>query len=157
MPIEKLPDQNQSINVIKIIRCRNCGNERQITDQWLKEVSSKLSENNSNINESEITKYLYRLYCSKCKGRDTEITSTSKQNEPDPEAMNFNQAALETKKNLDGESYLAALERKKERDKQAGGIPEYEEGAPRAEWGTREDYKKMRGGDFGDMMRRQNE
>lgn len=157
MPIEKLPDQNQPINVIKIIRCRNCGNERQITDQWLKEVSSKLSKNNSIINESEITRYLYRLYCSKCEGRDTEITSTSKQNEQAPEVINNSQVALETKHNIDRETYLAALERKKERDKRAGGIPEYEEGAPRAEWGTREDYKKMRGGDFGDMMRRQNE
>lgn len=55
------------------------------------------------------------------------------------------------------EDYLAALERKKERDKQTGGIPEYEEGFPKTEMVSREDHKKMRARDYGDMKRRQNE
>ena len=43
------------------------------------------------------------------------------------------------------EDYLAALKRKKERDKQTGGIPEYEEGYPKTEMGSREDHKKNAG------------
>jgi len=61
------------------------------------------------------------------------------------------------KKKLDHEAYLAALERKRERDHQTGGIPEYEEGAPRSEFGTRDEYKKMRGRDFSDIRKRRNE
>lgn len=171
MSIEKLPDQSQSTNTIKIIRCLNCGNERQITDQWLKEISSKLSSDESIIDESEITRYLNRLYCSKCKEKNF-LTYTAKQSVQNQETIEmnhstanigehdpkrFNQAALETKRNIDRECYLDALERKKERDKQSGGIPEYEEGVLRAEFGTREDYKRMRGSDFGDMMKRRNE
>ena len=58
---------------------------------------------------------------------------------------------------IGSDDYLAALNRKKERDKQTGGIPEFEDGMPRTEFGTREDHKKMRGRDYGDMLRRRNE
>lgn len=67
------------------------------------------------------------------------------------------QMPAETKNTLDREAYLAALERKKERDKQTGGIPEHEEGTLRTEWGTREDHKKMRARDWGDMQKRRKE
>lgn len=54
-------------------------------------------------------------------------------------------------------NYEAALERKRERDAKTGGIPEYEDGYPRDEFGTRDDHKKMRGRDWGDMKRRSRE
>ena len=37
------------------------------------------------------------------------------------------------------------------------GIPEYEEGTLRSEWGTRGDHKKMRARDWGDMQKRRKE
>ena len=54
-------------------------------------------------------------------------------------------------------NYEAALERKRRRDAQTGGIPEFEEGYPRDEFGTRDEHKKMRGRDWGDMKRRSRE
>jgi len=60
-------------------------------------------------------------------------------------------AGYVTPSNLD---YLAALERKRERDRQTGGIPEFEEGYPRDEFGSREDHKKMKGRDWSDMKHR---
>jgi len=71
--------------------------------------------------------------------------------------INVHQVPRSTKNKLDQEAYLAALERKKERDRQSGGIPEYEEGTQRAEWGTREDHRKMRAHDWGDMQKRRKE
>ncbi len=71
--------------------------------------------------------------------------------------LHTNSPAQITKSELDREAYLAALERKKERDKQSGGIPEYEEGTLRSEWGTREEHKKMRASDWGDMQKRRKE
>lgn len=46
----------------------------------------------------------------------------------------------------DREAYLAALKR--------SGIPEFEEGSPRSEFGTREEHKMVRAHDWGDMQRR---
>lgn len=202
MPDKIISNQNHPIKKINLIRCRNCGYERQITDQWLKEFSAKLSISSSIINESEIFQYSNKLRCSKCNERDALIISFSKTDPPklnnnseltealgkkDPpkgtlyaetrrkeleekaywdavirkeelerrayEVENKLKAALEKNR----EAYLAAMNRYKETTHQTGGIPVYEDGEPRSEWGTREDHKKMRGRDFGDMKRRLNE
>jgi hypothetical protein len=50
----------------------------------------------------------------------------------------------------------AAL-RMSHRQQKEPNIPEYEEGYPRSEFGSREDHKKMRARDWGDMKRRNNE
>ena len=204
MPIEELSNQKNSSNIIKSLRCLICGHERQITHQWLQEVSPKLSVNGTNIDESQISHYLIKLRCSKCNGRNIQIVSnlnlaelelTNNSNssyasdtiyQMDGESYRYaeginneierkayvaeikrkkiaketaekvaleekkkldrkaDMAALEEKKKLDREAYLEALKRYRIRNNETGGIPEYEEGAPRSEWGTREDYKKMR-------------
>ncbi|MEN6318317.1 MAG: hypothetical protein ABFD82_06130 [Syntrophaceae bacterium] len=195
MLIDKLPDQKHSSNVTKVIKCQDCDNERQITKQWLNEVAAKLSINSSSIDESIITKYLDRFYCSKCKGKNAVISNSSNQNVPKIEKRNeiklgdiFHINPIQKNRNdeipnkkkketvADGcrneptrkpyqepssitkhEDYLAALERKKERDKQTEGIPDYEEGYPRTEFGSRDDHKKMRHRDWGDMKNRHRE
>lgn len=208
MPIEKLPDKIHSSNIIKAIRCRNCGNERLITDQWLKEISRKLLGDSSNICGLDITKYSKRFCCSKCKKKNSIFIEIKKQNEPtipikvrtvvfkppkniegylkqkDKEActsklgdtiktksQNIPIKQITTKKQPYGESSQDVLKRKKENaeaglrmaSRQRGNekcyrgtsIMEFEDGAPRAEWGTRDDHKKMRARDWGDMRRRQ--
>lgn len=209
--MEEKPDQIHLNNRSKAIRCLNCGNERLITDQWLKDVSRKLSTDSSNICESDITKYLDCFYCSRCKKKNAIFIDIRKQKEPPipsvkrhvvVETNNKNKdyikqrgkitnkkfsmkgkkklnreanqkaslkknltekqkrldravAAFERKVDFDSDvtkerkqfdrgAYLAALERKKYREEHSGGIPEYEEGAPRSEFGTRKEYKSMR-------------
>jgi hypothetical protein len=191
MSIEEMPDKIQSNNMAKAIKCLNCGNERLITDQWLKDVSRILSSDSSNICESDIIKYSNRFYCSKCKKKNLKFIDIKIIKPPAPVAKRnvgvetknknkdhikqkgkrtnrkfsikgkkkLNRKALVTalkrkvdfdsdvtkgRKQLDREAYLAALERKKYRDSQTGGIPEYEDGAPRSEFGTRKEHKSMR-------------
>lgn len=165
----KQPDQIQVEIIMIFIRCQNCGNQKVITKQWLKEISPKLLVDNSNICKSNITKYSDRFRCSKCKEKKSEFivikkqrgegtkrkrdsNSTKGQKKLNREA--YQKASLENNSTgkqtqLGREAYLAALERKKYRDAQSGGIPEYEEGAPRSEFGTRKEHKSMRGWKLG--------
>lgn len=55
------------------------------------------------------------------------------------------------------ENAEAARRRAQEHLSREIGIPEYEEGTLRSEWGTREDHRKMRACDWGDMQKRRKE
>jgi len=65
--------------------------------------------------------------------------------------------AIEKRKEENAEALLRMHKRADSKEIYIPGtnIPEYEEGMPRSEFGTREDHKKMRSRDWGDMVRRQ--
>jgi hypothetical protein len=61
------------------------------------------------------------------------------------------------KKNAEAALRMAQKQMNREKYYPGTNISEYEEGYPRTEWGTREDHKKMRARDWGDIKRRNNE
>jgi len=170
--IRKKVQQLGSISVVKKLYYRNCP-----VDEYARHIACEIypDHNNSSINHSTPTiktskfqsKNKYESYWEQSKDMKTEAISKnhskqssklsySSEKQPLEEKNNYDVSSTEKRK-LDKEAYLAALERKKERDKQSGGIPEHEEGTLRSEWGTRDDHKKMRARDWGDMQKRRKE
>ena len=63
------------------------------------------------------------------------------------------------RRRLNAEAFNRMMENKaiRERNNHGTSIPEFEEGEPRSEFGTRDEYKRMRARDWGDMQKRHRE
>jgi len=182
-PIEHGLDEEQKVFIRKKVRklgsvsaVERIYRGNSLVDEYARQIAQNiyLNHNNSNVTYSRPTAHAqvqtnkkYKSYWGQSKQTKTEATTRCYKNQIERRShsaeerpftdINVHQVPLSTKSKLDKEAYLAALERKRERDKQTVGIPENEEGTLRTEWGTRDDHRKMRARDWGDMQKRRKE
>jgi len=182
-PIEHGLDEEQKVFIRKKVQqlgsisaVESIYHRISLVDEYARQIAHDIypNHNHSNVTYTRPTVHAqvqtnnkYESYWGYNKETKTEVTtrgykrrikrrSLLTEKRP-PSEINSHQVARSTKIKLDKEAYLASLERKKARDKQTGGIPEYEEGTLRTEWGTRADHRKMRARDWGDMQNRRKE